>query len=65
VSAKAIDSLLSNVKSGLGIDKALEELKNINARSKDKQFSFNEIFTFDAALGRYVYTVNGLNTALA
>lgn len=62
--AKNIDTLISNAKSGLGLDKALEALESINARSQDTQFNFDELFRYDAALGKYVYTQKGLQTAI-
>ena len=61
--AKDIDTLLTTNKSGLTLDKALESLKTINATSTD-ELGFDQVFTYDAALGKYVYSAQGLAAAL-
>ena len=62
--AKEIDTLLSSVKQGLTLDKALESFGKLTAAYSDIK-SFDEIFTYDAVLGKYVYTANGLSKAIA
>ena len=61
--AKNIDSILTTNKSGLSLDKALDAMKSINAKL-GKAFTFDELFTYDAALGKYVYTAEGLRARL-
>ena len=61
--AKDIDNILSTNKSGISFDKAIEEFDKLNAQFADVT-SFNDIFTFDAVLGKYVYTTDGLQKAI-
>jgi len=58
--AKEMDSLLSANKSGLSFDKALEEFNKISSAFPEEITDFNSVFNYDAALGKYVYTSNGL-----
>jgi hypothetical protein len=53
--AKEMDSILSTNKSGLSFDKALEEYKTLSAKFSDLG-SFDTVFSYDAVLGKYVYT---------
>ena len=62
--AKEIDSILTTNKSGLTFDKAIEAFNKL-AASYDKITNFDQIFTYDAALGKYIYTSQGLQTAIA
>lgn len=62
--SKEIDGILTTNKSGLSLDKAIQEFNTINATLSDPK-TFDALFTYDAALGKYVYTVEGLNAAMA
>lgn len=63
--AKNIDSVLSSNNSGFDLSKALEGLESLNVgKSAEEAFNFNDIFRFDATLGKYVYTVKGLKAAI-
>lgn len=61
--AKEVDSILNTNKSGLSFDAALEEFSKLEAKF-DNIKSFDEVFIYDAALGKYIYSVNGLDYAL-
>jgi len=61
--AKEIDSLLTANKSGLTLDKAIEAFGKLSASFEDIK-SFDEIFQYDAVLGKYVYTTTGLAKAI-
>ena len=63
--SKEMDSVINTNKSGLDLSKALEQLSSLNiSKSAEDAFKFNEIFTFDAVLGKYVYTIDGLKASI-
>jgi len=63
VAVKEIDSLLSVNKSGLSLDKSIEEFGKLSAAYTDIG-SFDEIFVYNTALGKYVYTIDGIKKSI-
>lgn len=61
--AKDMDSIVGTNKSGLTFDKALEEFTELQAQFSELT-SFNQAFSYDAVLGKYVYTQQGLAKAI-
>ena len=63
--AKETGNIISTNKSGIDLSKALSELDTLNiGKSIEEAFKFDDLFIFDAALGKYVYTAKGLDEAL-
>jgi hypothetical protein len=58
-----MDSILTTNKSGLTLDKAIESFDKLSASFSEID-SFDKVFTYDAALGKYVYTADGLQKAI-
>lgn len=61
--AKEVDSILNTNQSGLNFDAALETFSKLDSQFEEIT-SFDEVFTYDAALGKYIYSVKGLQYAL-
>ena len=61
--AKEIDGILSTNKSGLSFDKAIEEFNKLDTAFEEIS-SFDQVFSYDATLGKYVYTSLGLQKAI-
>ena len=63
--AKETDNIISINKSGIDLSNALSQLDTLNiGKSVEEASKFDELFKFDATLGKYVYTYKGLDEAL-
>jgi hypothetical protein len=50
----------------MDLSKAIAALDELNTGKTGKEaLSFNEALRFDTTLGKYIYTVQGLNAAIA
>ena len=58
-----IDSIIATNKSGLSFDKAIEEFESLSA-TLGSNVSFDSLFNYDAILGKYVYSADGLRAAI-
>ena len=61
--SKEVDSIITSNKSGIAFSQAIEQFSDLQAQFENLG-NFGEVFNYDAALGNYVYTAEGLQKAI-
>lgn len=64
-SAEEVKNTISNLTDGMELEEAYKAFGSITAKEENANLSFDELFRFDTTLGKWIYTQEGFNKAMA